>query len=47
MSAPTDYLTQRAAYGPYSFLPSFQTLAESFVALREYAGLASYALRPR
>ncbi len=43
--APTDYLTQRLPYGPSSFVPSFRMLMESFVALREYAGLLVYALR--
>jgi uncharacterized SAM-binding protein YcdF (DUF218 family) len=44
--APTDYHTQRLPYSPSSFVPSFRMLMESFVALREYAGLLVYALRP-
>jgi uncharacterized SAM-binding protein YcdF (DUF218 family) len=46
-AAPTDYLTRRAPYDPYSFIPSFPVLAESFTALREYAGFAAYWLRRR
>jgi uncharacterized SAM-binding protein YcdF (DUF218 family) len=44
--APTDYHTQRLPYGPSSFVPSFRALMESFIALREYAGLLVYVLRP-
>lgn len=44
--APTDYKTDRARYDLRSFLPSFQTLAESFQAVREYLGLVQYRIRP-
>jgi uncharacterized SAM-binding protein YcdF (DUF218 family) len=43
--APTDYRARRARYDVLSFLPSFGCLAETFQALREYAGLAWYRLR--
>ncbi len=43
--APTDYKTQGISYGFSSFLPSFNFLAGSLQALREYAGLVQYGLR--
>jgi uncharacterized SAM-binding protein YcdF (DUF218 family) len=42
--APTDYRTQRTPYTAMSFIPSFQTLRETFGALREYVGLLQYSL---
>jgi uncharacterized SAM-binding protein YcdF (DUF218 family) len=43
--APTDYRARRRRYDLLSFAPSFGCLAESFQAIREYAGLAWYRLR--
>lgn len=42
--APTDYKTQRTPYSFSSFFPSFQTLKETFQALREYLGLLQYSM---
>jgi uncharacterized SAM-binding protein YcdF (DUF218 family) len=43
--APTDYRARRLPYDALGLLPSFRCLSESFLALREYAGLAWYRLR--
>jgi uncharacterized SAM-binding protein YcdF (DUF218 family) len=44
--APTDYRARRRPYDILSFTPSFGCLAESCQAIREYAGLVWYRLRP-
>jgi uncharacterized SAM-binding protein YcdF (DUF218 family) len=43
--APTGYLAGRRALGPRDFMPGFQSLQESALALREYLGLLDYSLR--
>jgi uncharacterized SAM-binding protein YcdF (DUF218 family) len=43
--APTDYRARRSGYDLLSFAPSFGCLADSFQAIREYAGMAWYRLR--
>jgi uncharacterized SAM-binding protein YcdF (DUF218 family) len=43
--APTDFRASRRGYDLLSFTPSFGCLADSFQAIREYAGLAWYRLR--
>ncbi len=44
--APTDYRACRGRYDILGFTPSFGCLAESCQAIREYAGLVWYRLRP-
>ncbi len=43
--APTDYRATRGRRIAADFIPSFDALSECFRALREYAGLALYAVR--
>jgi uncharacterized SAM-binding protein YcdF (DUF218 family) len=45
LPAPTDYRATRGRRIAADFIPSFDVLSESFRALREYAGLALYAVR--
>jgi uncharacterized SAM-binding protein YcdF (DUF218 family) len=43
--APTDYLSQSKHRTFVDFLPTFNALRDSFVALQEYCGIVVYALR--